>query len=369
MPEDAAARPRQPGPPAALQIEAADPAYAGDSRVRRDAQALLQDNAYLWPWDCEEVWEQYRWLEYDGQGYATRAAAISEDLLGESLGRTAAKGWDVYEDDREHSVGTELRAIRGVDPARLLAARFDGYTDWYVFRSEAYRPYATLGEFIEADSLTGTVTFEWFTCHPSAQDWKWYVLRGGEKEALSAALWALFAECADAPAAEEPAVWNPPLISFTVDSEALGAKNKAWSIDRQGYLMTNAEEWGHWFYIGEEAAQKIADWALAHGAEAEPPRTEYHVTGTITEIGEDWFKVDDAILMQEPAVGIEYTIHADDLRVRRWLIRGLLRVGQTVQVTHTGMEDTGPEGGAEIRTAYEVREVQIMDGGEVLIPE
>ena len=132
--------------------------------------------------------------------------------------------------------------------------------------------------------------------------------------------------------------------------------------------MTNAEEWGHWFYIGEEAAQKIADWALAHGVEAEPPRTEYHVTGTITEIGEDWFKVDDAILMQEPAVGIEFTIHADDLRVRRWLIRGLLRVGQTVQVTHTGMEDPGPEDGAEIRTAFEVREVQIIDG-EVLIPE
>ena len=226
--------------------------------------------AYEWPWDCLLIREQYRWLEYGGQGYVTRAAEIGGDLLGVALGRTEVLGWDVYEESREHRLGCEVRAVRGVDPARLLAVRFDGCGEWYVFRSEAYRPYATLGEFMEADSLPETITFEWFT----AQDQTQYVLRGGEKEALSAELWALFAECADAPAAEHPDAWKEPLISFTVDSEALGAKNKAWSISRQGYLMTNAEEWGYWFFIGEEAAQKIADWALARGVEAEPPRTE-----------------------------------------------------------------------------------------------
>ena len=89
-------------------------------------------------------------------------------------------------------------------------------------------------------------------------------------------------------------------------------------------------------------------------------------TGTVTEIGENYIKVDDSILMKNAAEGIEFTVYAEHMNIRRYIISGYLKVGDTVSVEHGYLPK---ESYTEIRNATNLEECVITSGGEVLIPE
>ena len=106
-------------------------------------------------------------------------------------------------------------------------------------------------------------------------------------------------------------------VSFTATSEKLGIYKKGVSISAGGYLDTNIAEYGYVFYIGEEAAQAIIDYVLENSTEAEPEPYDYRLTGTVTEICDGYFLLDDSVLAA--GKGMTFRVPTEDLLISRWL--------------------------------------------------
>ncbi len=88
--------------------------------------------------------------------------------------------------------------------------------------------------------------------------------------------------------------------------------------------------------------------------------------GTVTEIGDDYIKVDDTVMMKNPDDGIEFTVYANHTRIKRYIVSGFLKVGQTVLIEHGGIYSDEP---TIVRTATSLYEAYITDNGEAIIPE
>jgi hypothetical protein len=118
-------------------------------------------------------------------------------------------------------------------------------------------------------------------------------------------------------------------------------------------------------YVGKSAANEIIEYVLTEPKEA-PENTNKWVAGTITEIGEDYFKINDAPMMENEDDGIEFTVNTTDIKILRYFKSGVLRVGDTAIVKYNG--NIYADRPTIINGAYSIDECHIYEG-EAYIPE
>lgn len=305
------------------------PCQWADTRERDKSKNInIPLSAREWPWNCKEVFEQFTFVEYNGGTYSIRSRnTLSTDKVGKKLGTATMRGYDIYE-DKTHTTTCGIYEIKGIDSSRFVAIKYQGHGGYYVFNMRDYDPPATLGDLITALNLTET--FPLTTIYYNS---KKYGLTGADGEAL----WSMFLKYTDAETLEtENIPSGKKKLSFIIISEELGTDNLSWALYDNGYIVTNIESYGYRYYIGEDAVNEIVNYALNHKTGEIADNTQY-IIGNVTEIGEDYIKVNDAIMMKNPDDGIEFTIMANDMRIKRYIISGFLRKGQLVRITHTGI--------------------------------
>lgn len=133
------------------------------------------------------------------------------------------------------------------------------------------------------------------------------------------------------------------------------------------HYNSDADLNGWLFYIidfGEEAAGKIIKYAKENGTEADDEPYRNSIAGIIAGITEEYLLADDSVLRKDPAEGITYKILLNDLRISRYVDYGVVKVGDTVQISYEGEIDKTNT----ITTATSASEAIIV-GGDMLIPE
>ena len=110
-------------------------------------------------------------------------------------------------------------------------------------------------------------------------------------------------------------------------------------VTADGYLWTNAFDYGYLFNIGEDAAGKIIKYAKENSTEAEYEPYQKAIVGKIVEISEEYILIDDSVLCNDPSDGIAYRIQLNDVRISRYVDRRIIKVGDTVRVTYDGEVD------------------------------
>ena len=338
-----------------------------DPRARKGSW-MVANSAYVWPWDCKEIYERFLEFTLDGRRYCTRVGSsgdsIDPALVGDRITSVTMTGHDIYKEET-HQTEAEVYRITGVDSKRLVAVRYRGYADYYVFSSHDMTDETTLGGLIR--SLNLTETFLLTDCigaesKRGESDGARYALTKADSDAL----WEIFLRYADAPRLADPNdPWSDKLLTFVISSDALGATNLGWWVDSDGYLGTNIENFGYYYFIGKEAVQEILTYVAAHKTDAAPRNTVQYLCGRVVEIGEDYIRIDDSLMMENPEEGIVFTVYANDTRVRRYITSGFLRVGQTVVIEHGGIHKDEP---TVVRTATALYEAMVTDGKEILIP-
>ena len=130
-------------------------------------------------------------------------------------------------------------------------------------------------------------------------------------------------------------------------------------------MWTNIEDYAYVYYLGEDAVNEIFDFAVKNKLMIYLPEEQYLV-GTVTEIGNDYIKIDDSIMMKNAEDGIEFTVYANHMNIRRYIISGFLRVGDTVRIEHSYLPK---ENYTEINNATNLEECIVSKGGQVIISD
>ena len=346
--------------------------YAEDTRERNNTQIMIANTAYEWPWEYRIICDQYPTVDYNGITYQCRVSHSGETLsptwVGDKVNNAIAQGGygiiDSSNDEVNSSIGCELYEIKGITPDRFLAVKYEGYEEYYVFMQNEYNPPATLGDLINDLNLPETFPFTVFSTTDSGLE------RYGITEEGSKRLWDWFSSCsAAATLSNEPGADGLPLgetvITYTVDAEALGVSNLSWRLTSGGYLCTNIENYGYYYYLDTGSVDILKDLTLYY--QTMPPESDnYVIIGEITAIADRFIVVSDKLCMKHSYEGKEFTIMLDDIRLKRYLLCDLLSVGQHVLIRYTGQNGTDS---AHITTAYELNIGTINDYGTILIPE
>ncbi len=309
--------------------------------------------------DCQSIAKQFSSVTYNDTEYSLRRSYYNEDmkvsasLIGEKLTEYTAEVCE-YETGITHTIKCTLYEIAGVDPARFLAVQYAGEEnadDYYVFHQNEFNPPADLGEFISSLNLTETLPltkFSYSTYDYSTRE------RNSDTYGLSLAdskvVWDMISEYASVGTrtGEEHGYENNR-IGFYATSEALGLYNCSFALVADGYLSTNIDDYGYDFYLGEEAVAEIREYILAHKIEV-PKDSIASIYGVVTELGEDYLKIDDTILMKHPENGLTFTVYAhDNTTIKSYLMGGALEVGDHVKIMHRGISSEEP---TVIRTAF-----------------
>ena len=339
--------------------------YWIDTRERNDKSCLGQEGARVWPWNCRAIYNQYTSLSYNGAEYRSRCSSRGEDTpsdkIGKQLAVTTCKGFDDYT-NQTYSIKCGIYEIVGVDSNRIIAVQYSGCEAYYPFIKDGYDAPPTLGDLVNLLALTENIAFNSFYYHPNVQSSEYY----GLSREGSAELWQIISKYASAECLERyENAWNRTQVSFPLDSATLGVHNLSLAVNQEGYLITNIENYGYYYHIGIDAVREIVTYVLDHKTEPPMKQTQYLV-GVVTEIGDDYIKVDDSIVMKHPAEGIEFTVYAEHMNIKRYIISGYLRVGQQVVIEHGSLSK---DSYTEIRNAVDLQEAIITDSGEILIPE
>lgn len=309
------------------------------------------EGALVLRWEDMTLSERYTGMSFAGQKYRTRGLAVGEGFLGEKIGTCEAEGYDVYT-DKLYGQSFGVYEIAGIRDKALVAVAME--EEFYVFlRDDAEAP-ATLSQLLEIYNLAENLPLTRFSL-----DDQYYCLENDD------AIWQILSECADAPVvSDENFHTNGDYLSFTATSEVLGIYKRVVYVTADGYVKTNALDYGYVYFIGTEAAGQIMDYALANAAETKPEPYTNFVAGTVTEIGDGYILVNDAALCWNEADGIEFKILTDDPRFSRWLKYYDFRVGDVVYIQYRG--EVGE--GNVIAGAYSINEAILRDG-HVLVAE
>ena len=335
------------------------PAVAASYREYKPFGLVTRDSMIVFDRDCQTIAKQFSSVTYNNTEYSLRGSYYNEDmkvsasLIGERLTDYTAEVCE-YETGITHSIECTLYEIAGVDPARFLAVQYTGEKnadDYYVFHQNEFNPPATLGEFITSLNLTETLPLTKFS--HSTYD---YTTRERTSDLYglsfedSKVVWDMISEYASVGTrTDENHGYENNRITFSATSEALGLYNRSFALTADGYLSTNIDDYGYDFYLGEEAVTEIREYVLAHKTKA-PEDNIRTLYGVVTEIGEDYFKLDDTLLMKYPEDGLTFTVYAhDNTTVKSYIMSGYLKVGDHILVKH---RDTVSDHPTEIQTAF-----------------
>lgn len=294
-------------------------------RQYKEYDVFVSNRGVVFPWALRMIHEQYLEMSFLGAEYQTRGKQISAERLGEAIGTCTARGYDMYS-ETIYTEEFEVRRIQGIEQDLLVAVKMGD--NCYVFRNEKLTQPQTLGDFFDAYALQENLTLTTYTCGEAQYR---------VPDTIATGLLETIAGCREASAiAHDPfAQLSDGGITFSVSSETLGFQNRPFTITPEGYLFTNIAEYGYGYDIGKEVANEIISVAKANANTITEQKNAYLV-GTVVETGEGYIKVDDSMLMQDPADGRTYTVVLDELAEQRYVIHGVIRVGSVVQIEHAG---------------------------------
>lgn len=306
-------------------------------------------------WEDMTLSERFTQMTMDQREYRSRGLSVEKTLLGEKMGDCQATGFDVYTDQTYHQT-FEVYAIAGVEGREVVAVAMD--ENFYVFLEDTKEAPATLGQLLDTYQMEETVSLLRFTDH-SKRNNNHFALESDDE------IWKILNECADAPLVEDSQFQvSGDYLSFTVMSDALGIYKKVLYVTMDGYLKTNALEYGYVYHIGKEAAARIMGYARTYGQEVEEEPYYHFVAGTVTQVEEDYILVSDAVLCRNPEDGITYKILTTDPQFSRWMNYYDLQVGALVYIEYRG-EMTQDN---VIPDAFSIRNAIVGDY-TILIPE
>lgn len=326
----------------------------------KDFSIQASESAIVWPWEYQTVYEKYRNVEIDGIEYHGKGRAVSEAWIGERIGNYTVVGYDEVNNGKKYSAEFETYALKDIAQSQFIAVKMED--SYYVFQNDEYAPPNTLGELMDVVNLSEVVELQRFSEGDNSPDSKHFALSSDDY------VWEVLSECRNAPFVENQTwtVGDRSYLSFTITSEALGVYKVALYVTEDGYLWTNAFNWQYLFNIGEDAASRIIHYAKENSTEVEYEPYRNSVAGTIIKITEEYILVDDSILCKNPADGITYKVLLNDLRISRYVDYGIVKVGDTVQISYEGEIDE--TSGNTIAGAISAFKATISDG-DVLIPE
>ena len=318
----------------------------------KDVSVCVESAAIVWPWEYLTVSEQYCYVTIDGTEYMGTGRAVSQTLVGDTLGTYMVYGYDAYNDRQAHTAAFAVYRLHDIAENRFVAVKMEGV--YYVFRNNTYTPPSTLGELMAQVPLSQVIELGRFSENGDGADNTHFIL------ADDAYIWDVFEDCATAAFVEDPSftVGDRHYLSFTVTSEALGVYKVALYVTQDGYLWTNAFSYQYLFDIGEDAAERILTYAKTHSAQTDYEPYNRSIAGTVVAVTDEYLSVDDSILCRDPADGITYRVLLNDRRVTRYVDYGLIHVGDTVQITYEGDVDET----YTITTALTMSEASIMNG-------
>ncbi len=326
----------------------------GDGRYKSFTLQGQELTAIIWPWEYQTVGEKYRTMIVNGMEYVNTGHKVSEAMLRSALGTFDVTGYDEIKEE-SHVISGEAYELNDVVANKICAVKLeDGY---YVFRNFEYLPAGTLGELLDQANLPKLINLNWFEERGKDSKDKRFVLND------ASCLWnALTTECREAKFIEDQnwMAQKREYLGFSISSEALGIDNVALYVTGDGYLWTNAFGWQSLYDIGEEAAGEIIQNCREHCTEIEAQPFSNAVIGTVTEITEEYFLVDDAVLCKDPKDGITYKVLLNDLRISRYVQMNLIKAGDMVEVLYRGQMDE--ENDHAIREATYASKVTIIDG-------
>lgn len=325
---------------------------AGKNDGRYKYTAFQQSEAALvLHWEDMTLSERYTGMTLNGQKYRTRGLAVGEELLGEMIGTCKAEGYDVYT-NKTYWEEFSVYEIADIRDQKLVAVAME--SKYYVFLVDDFAPPATFGQLMETYNLAENLALTRFSL-----DERYYSLENDD------AIWQILVECADAPVVEDDDFRvSGKYISFTATSEALGVYKRVFYVTEDGYVKTNALDYGYVYFIGTEAAGRIMEYVLSNATETEAEPYANFVAGIITEIGDGYILVNDAILCWSEADGKEFRILADNPEFARWLKYYNFQVGDVVYIQYRGQVGEGNV----ITGAYSISEA-ILSNGDVLVAE
>lgn len=326
----------------------------------KDYNIHASESAIVWPWEYKTVYEKYASVEIDGIEYYGKGRAVSKALVSESIGNYTFVGYDEINDGKKYTAEFEVYKLQNIAQSQFVAVKMED--SYYVFKSSEYSPPSTLGELMETVNLSKVVELSRFSEGDNSPDSKHFALSSDDY------VWEVLSECRNAPFVEDQTwtVGDRSYLSFTITSEALGVYKVALYVTEDGYLWTNAFNWQYLFNIGEDAASRIIHYAKENSTEVEYEPYRNSVAGTIIKITEEYILVDDSVLCKNPADGITYKVLLNDLRISRYVDYGIVKVGDTVQISYEGEIDE--TSGNTIAGAISAFKATISDG-DVLIPE
>ncbi len=327
----------------------------------KDFTISTENVAIVWPWEYLAESERPYETELNGVKYEkTSGRTVSEELIGQKIGNYNIVGYDGITDKRP-TVVCAVYQLKNISQTQFIAVKIaDSY---YVFKNAVYNPPQTLGELFERVNLSQFLKLERFSENGDGPDAKHFVLNDDKY------VWEVLSTCKKAAFIDENEVyWHPydrDFISFTISSESLGIYKHSILITVDGYLKTNAFDWGYLYYIGEEAAEKIIKYAMDNSKEAEyePYNNSNSICGKIVEITDDYILVDDSILCKNEADGITYKVLINDIRISRYVDRDIIKVGDIVQISYNGEIDE--QNSNTISNAFSISDVDILYEDEI----
>lgn len=312
----------------------------------------------VFPWEYMTTAEKYVYLDVSGEKFSARQREISESYIGNKIGSFKATGFDNTVDEGIYTETFEVYEIKGISSDELVAAKIEG--KYFVFISDEYNPPATFGQVMETYNLSEHIELNRFSFKGDGVEENYHLINDDEY------VWSILKSCTDAPCFADEMAWHESkgnYISFTVTSEALGVYKRALYVTENGYVWTDVFDGAFIYDIGTEAAASIINYAKENSTETtyEPPHNAIY--GEVVEIKDDYILVDDSILCKDPADGITFKVLLNDLRISRYIDCGIIKVGETVQISFEGeiKNDT-------VDSAIAVAKI-IVSGEQVLIPE
>ncbi len=320
----------------------------------------VAESALVYPWDCLEINEQYSDFRLDGKTFINTGGELEKSDIGASLGKGTGRGGDIYE-NKEYSEKFEAYEIKGVSPELMIALKMDG--KYYTYKLNEFASKDTFGEFLAMCDIESFVELSYFTEYKDKKTDAHYTLDGVNDDYI----WSVLQGCTSASSVDNDIIKlnRENYLSFSITSEKLGKYKVAMYITAEGYLWTNMYDYAYAYYIGEDAAHSITEYAKANSKETEFRPYYSTVTGKVTEIHEDYILIDDTELCKNKEDGMVFKLPLDNKKIA-FAVERTVKVGSTVAVSFKGNIDT--ENGNVIIEPMSISKA-IVSGGDVLIPE
>lgn len=319
--------------------------------------SIITDSAAIvWPWEDLTESERSYETEINGVKYdKTSGRTVSEELIGDKIGTYNIVGYDGITDER-HTAMCAVYQLKDIDQTQFIAVKIaDSY---YVFKNAVYNPPQTLGELFERVDLSQFLKLERFSENGDGPDANYFILDDDKY------VWEVLSSCKQAAFIDENEVyWHPydrDFISFTISSESLGIYKHSLLITADGYLSTNAFDWGYLYYIGEETAEKIIKYVKDNSKETnyEPYSNSNYVYGKVIEITDDYILLDDSFLCKNEADVITYKILINDIRISRYVDKDIIKIGDNLQISYNGEIDE--QNSNTISSAFSISDIDIV---------